>query len=177
MLETKNKITMKGNPLTLAGNEIKVGDRAPNFALIDPDMKQVTMENFAGKILILSTVPSLDTPVCDAQVRRFNQEAANLSKDMQILAISMDLPFAQKRWCGNAGVDRVKTLSDYKTGQFALDYGLLIEELQLIARAVLIIDKSRKVQYVQLVKEVSEQPDYESILKALKELVNEGGQK
>jgi len=172
MLKTKDKVTMKGNPLTLVGDTVKAGDKAPNFTLTDNDMNQVTLEKYAGKVLVISTVPSLDTPVCSAQVRRFNVEAAKMAKDVQILAVSMDLPFAQKRWCGASGVDKLQTLSDYKTGQFAIDYGLLIEELQLIARSVIILDKNHKVKYVQVVKEVSQEPDYEAVLGALKEATN-----
>jgi thiol peroxidase len=167
------KVTMQGKPLTLEGHELKIGDKAPRFTLTAPDMNTVTMENFAGKTLVISTIPSLDTPVCDAQVRRFNDEAAKMSNDIKILAISMDLPFAQKRWCGNAGIDNVKTLSDYKTRQFAKDYGLLIKELNLIARSVLILDKNHKVRYIQLVNEVGQEPNYEDALKALAEITKQ----
>lgn len=168
--KTKASVTMQGKSLTLEGNELKVGDMAPKFTLTDTAMNQVTRENFAGRILVISTVPSIDTPVCDAQVRRFNTEATKMSGDVEIIAVSMDLPFAQKRWCANAGIDRVKTLSDYKTGQFAKDYGLLIKDLQLIARSVMITDKNHKIKYIQLVNEISREPDYEEVLRALVEI-------
>lgn len=168
--EIKNKVTVNGNPLTLAGNELKVGDKAPNFVLMNNNMKEVTLEHYAGKVLVIATLPSLDTPTCDMEVKRFNNEAIKMSDDIQILAISMDLPFAQKRWCANAGVDRVHTLSDYKTGQFSIDYGLLIEEMQLSARAVFILDKNHNINYIQFVSDISKEPDYEEVLRALKEI-------
>jgi thiol peroxidase len=169
-IKTKQTVTMQGKSLTLEGNEVKIADKAPRFTLTDNNMNNVTMEDFAGKTLVILTLPSLDTSTCDAEARRFNTEAAKMSGDIKILAVSMDLPFAQKRWCAQAGIDKVKTLSDYKTGQFAKDYGLLIKELRLIARAVLILDKNHKVRYIQLVDEVSREPDYEEVLKALAEI-------
>jgi thiol peroxidase len=167
MKERHNAVTLNGNPLTLVGNEIHVGSLAPDAVLLDNNMKPVKISDYRGKIIVLSIVPSLDTPVCDMQTRRFNKEAGTLG-DAAILTISMDLPFAQKRWCGAAGIDKVKTLSDYLHAAFGETYGLLIKELRLLARAVLIIDREGIIRYYQLVKEVGQEPDYESVLKALK---------
>jgi len=157
---------MRGNPLTLVGNEIKVGDQAPDFVVLDNDLKPVQFSSYRGKVCIICSVPSLDTPVCDMETRRFNNEAASLSDEVAILTVSMDLPFAQKRWCGAAGVDRVQTLSDHREASFGTAYGLLIKELRLLARAVLVVDKQGKVTYVQLVKEIAEEPDYDAALQA-----------
>jgi thioredoxin-dependent peroxiredoxin len=164
-------VTMHGNPLTLTGNPVQVGDKAPDFTALDTGLKPVSLKDFAGKVVVISSVPSLDTPVCDLQTRRFNAEAEALGDAVQILTLSMDLPFAQARWCGAAGVARLKTLSDHRDAAFGLAYGLLIKELRLLARAVLVIDKAGKVAYVQLVKEVSQEPDYDDALKAVKALL------
>ncbi len=169
MIERKGATTMKGNPLTLLGPELKVGDKAPDFTLLGNDMKPVTLADTAGKVRILSTIPSLDTPVCDAENRRFNEEAANLP-GVEILAVSMDLPFSQARWCGAAGVNNVRTLSDYRERSFGPAYGVLIQELQLEARAVFVLDKDNTLRHVEYVKEVAEHPNYESILAAAKKL-------
>jgi thiol peroxidase len=139
--------------------------------LLDNDLKPVKLSDFRGKVIIIAAVPSLDTPVCDMETRRFNTEAARLGKDVAILTVSMDLPFAQKRWCGAAGVEQVKTLSDHKEAAFGQAFGLLIKELRLLGRAVLVLDREGVVRYYQLVKEVSEEPDYEAALSAVKELV------
>jgi thiol peroxidase len=170
MKERTGLVTIKGSPLTLSGNEIKVGDRAPDVTLLDNDLNPVKLSSFLGKVLVLSSVPSLDTPVCDMETRRFNQEAAKLGSDVVILTISMDLPFAQKRWCGAAGVDRVKTLSDHRDAAFGTTYGTLLKELRLLARNIYLIDKKGTVQYQQLVKEVTNEPDYNAVLRAVKEL-------
>lgn len=163
--------TIKGNPLTLLGPELKVGDQAPDFTLNKDLMTEVTLSDYAGKVKLISVVPSLDTGVCDAQTRRFNDEAANLGDDVVILTVSVDLPFAQARWCGAAGVDRVETLSDYKTNAFGEAYGVLIKELRLDFRAIFVIDANDKIQYVEYLKEMTEHPDYESALAAVKQLV------
>lgn len=170
MKERTGIITMKGGPLTLLGDEIRIGDRAPDFEVTGTDLSPVKLSNYKGKTLIISAVPSLDTPVCDTETRRFNKEASNLGNNTKILTISMDLPFAQARWCGATGIDRVTTLSDYKNNSFGKSYGILIKELRLLARAIFIIDKEGIVKYVQLVKEVTEEPNYEEVLKAAKEL-------
>ena len=170
MKERQGLITMKGNPLTLMGNEVKVGEKAPEFTVLDNDLTPVQFSSFRGNICILSSVPSLDTPVCDMETRRFNEEASRLDKDILILTISMDLPFAQKRWCAAAGVDKVKTLSDHRDASFGTSFGVLIKELRLLARAVFLVDRQGTVQYIQLVKEVTKEPDYDAVLSALKKL-------
>jgi thioredoxin-dependent peroxiredoxin len=170
MTERTSAVTMKGNPLTLLGPELKVGDKAPEFEALNNDLAPVRLSSFKGKICLIASVPSLDTPVCDLETRRFNTEAAKLSPEVQILTISMDLPFAQKRWCGAAGVDKVMTLSDHKEASFGLAYGVLIKELRLLARAVFLIDKEGALRHVEIVKELTEEPDYEKVLSILKTL-------
>lgn len=171
MKERTGNVTMKGNPLTLLGNEVKVGDVAPDFEVLSNDLSPVTLSSFRGKVCIVSSVPSLDTPVCDTETRRFNEEAGRLSSDVAVLVISMDLPFAQKRWCGAAGVTRVQTLSDHRDASFGISYGVLIKELRLLARAVFVVDRNGIVQYVQLVKEITQEPDYDTVLTAVSKLV------
>ena len=168
--ERKGLVTIHGNPLTLLGPELKAGDAAPDAELLDNDLTPVSISGFRGRVVILSVVPSLDTPVCDLQTRRFNQEAANLSSDVAILTISMDLPFAQKRWCGAAGVENVTTLSDHREAAFGKAYGLLIKELRLLARSVMVVDRDGVIRYRELVKETAEAPDYEAALAAVREL-------
>jgi thiol peroxidase len=162
---------MRGNPLTLVGSELNIGDAAPDIEVLDNDLAPIKLSNYQGKVCIVSTVPSLDTPVCDMETRRFNQEAANLGDDIVILTISTDLPFAQKRWCGAAGVEKVVTLSDHRDAAFGNAYGVLIKELRLLARAVFVVDRQGLVRYVQLVKEIAEEPDYDAVIAAAKELV------
>jgi thioredoxin-dependent peroxiredoxin len=169
MEERSGAVTVKGNPLTLMGPALKVGDKAPEFVVLNNDLDPVSLSDFPGKICIISSVASLDTSVCDMETRRFNQEAANLGDDVVILTISMDLPFAQKRWCGAAGVDKVITLSDHREASFGSAYGVLIKELRLLARSLFLVDKEGVIRYIQLVKELSQEPDYEAVLKALKE--------
>jgi len=166
MSERVGVITMKGNPLTLTGHEIKVGDMAPDVTLVANDLSEVKLSSFKGKKVVLSVVPSLDTLVCDLQTKRFNMEASKLA-GVAVLTISKDLPFAQKRWCGAAGATAVKTLSDFR-GNFGETYGVLIKGLGLLARAIFVIDENGKVTYVQLVKEVASEPNYEEVLKAVK---------
>jgi thiol peroxidase len=171
MEERTGIITMKGNPLTLLGKELKVGDSAPDFEVLDNNLSPVTLSSFKGKVCVISSVPSLDTPVCDMETRRFNQEAGNLSADIQILTMSMDLPFAQKRWCGAAGVTNVVTLSDHRNASFGTAYGVLIKELRLLARCVFIVDREGIIRYIQMVKEISEEPDYQAIMDAVNNLL------
>lgn len=166
MQERKGIITFKGTPFTLLGPEIKAGDKAPDFRVIDNAMQPVTLADLAGKVTIVSCVPSLDTPVCDTETRRFNTLAANLPGNVQVLTVSADLPFAQKRWCGAAGIDKVRTVSDYRDHGFGLAYGVLIQELMLLARTVFILDGAGTVRYVQVVPEVTAEPDYEAVLAA-----------
>ena len=171
MEERAGVITMKGNPLTLVGKELKVGDPAPDFEVLDNDLAPVRRSSFKGNICVVCSVPSLDTPVCDMETRRFNEEAGNLGPDVRILAISMDLPFAQKRWCGAAGVDKVITLSDHRDASFGTAYGILIKELRLLGRAVFVLDREGTVQYIQIVDEVTNEPDYDAVLEAVNKLV------
>ncbi len=166
--ERKGAVTMRGNPITLIGPELKAGQKAPAFTATGKGLAPVTLEQFKGKVTIIAAVPSLDTPVCDAETRRFNEEAAKLPGDVQILSMSMDLPFAQARWCGAAGVDKVTPISDYKTREFGEKYGVLIKEMGLHARAVFVVDKSGNLSYVEYVKEVAEHPNYAAALDAAK---------
>ena len=170
MGERKGAVTMKGNPLTLVGNEVKVGDAAPEVILLDNALSQVKLSAFRGKNCVLVSVPSLDTPVCDMESRRFNEEASRLGTDVALLIISMDLPFAQKRWCGAAGVTKVQTLSDHREASFGNAFGVLIKELRLLARAVFVVDKKGVIKYIQLVKEVTQEPNYQEVFDALKKL-------
>ncbi len=171
MEERVGIITMMDNPLTLIGKELKVGDPAPDVEVLDNDLAPVSLSSFQGRICVVSSVPSLDTPVCDMETRRFNEEAGKLGEDVRILTISMDLPFAQKRWCGAAGVDKVVTLSDHREASFGKAYGVLIKELRLLARAVFVLDREGAVKYSRIVKEVTEEPDYDAVLEAVKSLL------
>lgn len=168
MAERPGAVTMRGAPLTLVGDEVSVGTEAPDFQALNNDLQPVSLSQFKGKVVVLSSVPSLDTPVCDMETRRFNQEAENLGDDVVILTLSMDLPFAQKRWCGAAGVTRVITLSDHRDASFGQAYGVLIKELRLLARAVFVVDREGVVRHVQLVKEIAEEPDYAAVLEAVR---------
>ncbi|MBA4357274.1 MAG: thiol peroxidase, partial [Desulfovibrio sp.] len=161
------KVTMRGNPLTLLGPEIKVGDKAPDFSLVTNDMQPVSLADYHGMALALVSVPSLDTPVCAVETRRFNAEAAKLGEGVRILTVSMDLPFAQKRWCGAMGIDKVETLSDHREASFGLNYGVLIKELRLLARAVFVVDRAGLLTYVELVREIADEPYYAGVLAAL----------
>ncbi len=171
MIERTGVITFKGNQMTLLGPELKAGDRAPEFSAVDTTMSQVTLASTAGKIRILSAVPSLDTPVCDTETRRFNQEAATLPENVVLQTISLDLPFAQKRWCGAAGIDRVVTLSDYRDRSFGMAYGVLIKELLLLARVIFVVDATDTIRYIQVVTEVTTEPDYAAVIKAVKDIL------
>ena len=170
MNEHTGIITMKGNPMTLVGTQLKVGDKALDFEVLANDMSSFRFSSMRGKVCIISSVPSLDTPVCDTETRRFNEEAARLGSDVAVLTISMDLPFAQKRWCGAAGVERVQTLSDHRDASFGIAYGMLIKELRLLARAIFVVDEKGIIQYIQVVKETTNEPDYDSVLKAMKDI-------
>jgi len=169
--EREGAVLFKGEPATLLGPEIKVGDDAPDFQVVDTGLQPVTLASSAGKIRLITVVPSLDTPVCDTMTRQFNQDAANLPDSVVVYTISVDLPFAQKRWCGNAGIDKVQTLSDYQDRNFGLSYGLLLKNLKLLARAVFVVDQNDKVAYVELCSEVTAEPDYNAALEAVKQLV------
>ncbi|WP_227935201.1 thiol peroxidase [Alkalihalobacillus deserti] len=160
-------ITFLNDAITLLGNEVKVGDAAPDFTVLDNALSPVTLANSKGKVRLISVVPSIDTGVCDAQTRRFNEEASNLG-DVEVLTISVDLPFAQKRWCGSNGLENVKTLSDHRDLSFGEAYGVHIKELRLLARAVFVIDSKDKVTYVEYVNEVTNHPNYEAAIEAVK---------
>ena len=167
MAERSDLIKMKGNPLTLVGNEVKVGDTAPDFTVFNENLEPVKLSSFSGKTVVIISVPSIDTPVCDMEARRFNREAGNLADDIVILTISMDLPFAQKRWCASAGIENIQLLSDYRNASFGNSFGVLIKELGLLARTIFIIDGEGKVRYVQYVKETTDEPDYDEVLTAI----------
>jgi thiol peroxidase len=171
MEEHSGIITLKGNPLTLLGPELKVGDKAPDFEVLNNDLQPVTLSSYQEKIRVIAAVPSLDTPVCDLETRRFNQAAGDLGPDVVILTISMDLPFAQKRWCGAAGVDKVITLSDHRQASFGTAYGVLIKELRLLARTIFVLDRKGIIRYIQVVKEIGKEPAYEPVLEAVKKLI------
>jgi thiol peroxidase len=171
MAERTGVVTVGGNPVTLVGNEVNVGDKAPDFEVVDNDLNPVSSSEFDGKVRIIAVVASLDTSVCDVETRRFNQEAGKLGDDVVILTVSMDLPFAQKRWCGAAGVDQVKVLSDHKLASLGEAFGVLIKETRLLARSTFVVDRDGVIRYAQIVPELGTEPDYEPILKAAKELV------
>ena len=171
MAEQKGLITFRGNSLTLVGHQVKVGQKAPDFVAIDNNLSPVKFSSYLGKVCIISSVVSLDTPVCDSQTRKFNEEASRLDPNVAILTMSMDLPFAQKRWCGAAGVDRIQTLSDHRDASFGTSYGVLIKELRLLARAIFLVGRKGVLQYKELVKEVTHEPDYDAVLSALRKLV------
>jgi thiol peroxidase len=171
MAERAGAITMKGNPLTLVGREVHEGDQAPDFEVVANDLSPFKFSSIKGKVAIICSVPSLDTSTCNIETRWFNEAAAKLGPNVEILTISMDLPFAQKRWCGAAGVDRVKTYSDHRDAAFGLAYGVLIKELRLLARAVFVVDKGGVVRYVQLVKELANEPNYDEVLQAVGKLI------
>ena len=156
---------MRGNPLTLIGPELRAGDTAPDFKLVDNSLKPVSLADTGHNVRIISVVPSLDTPVCDAQTKRFNEEAAKLP-GVDILTVSMDLPFAQKRWCGAFGVDKVKMLSDHRDASFGSNYGTLIKDLRIESRAIFVLDQSNTIRHAEYVKEVADFPNYDTALAA-----------
>jgi thiol peroxidase len=171
MTERNDIIKFQGNPLTLVGNELKVGDTAPDVEVLANDLSPVKLSGFRGKVCVICTVPSLDTPVCDVQTKKFNEEATSLGDDVVVLTVSMDLPFAQARWCGAANVENVQTLSDHAKAEFGTEFGVLIKELRLLARTVFVVDKEGIIRYIEIVEELTNEPDYESALNATKETV------
>jgi thioredoxin-dependent peroxiredoxin len=170
-MERTGATTLRGNPMTLIGPELKAGDAAPEFAVVNNSLQPVTLETTGSKVRIFSVVPSLDTPVCDAQTKRFNEEAARL-EGVDIYTVSMDLPFAQKRWCGAFGIDNVKMLSDHRDGSFGEHYGTLIKELRIESRAIFVVDAANKLRHVEYVKEVADHPDYEAALAAVRAIAS-----
>ncbi len=169
--ERSGAATFKGDPITLIGPELKPGDPAPDFRLNKDLLTEVTLEDYKGKVKLISVVPSLDTGVCDAQTKRFNEEAVKLGDNVVVLTVSVDLPFAQARWCGANDIQHVITLSDYKTNNFGKAYGVLIKELGLNHRAIFVVDAEDTIRYVQYLPEMTEHPDYDSALEAVKALV------
>ncbi len=171
MTERAGIITFEGKSLTLIGNEIKVGIPAPDCELVDKDLNPVKLSSFRKQVVIIATMPSLDTPVCDTEAHRFSDEVSLLYPQVQLLVVSMDLPFAQKRWCGSAGLAKLKTLSDHQGAEFGQAYGILIKELRLLARGFLSSTAAGTVRYVQLIKELTNEPNYAEALQALKKVL------
>jgi thioredoxin-dependent peroxiredoxin len=167
-MERSGATTLKGNPLTLLGPELKTGDKAPDFEAVDPKLQKVDLAATGHGVRIFSVIPSLDTPVCDAQTKRFNEEATKLP-DVSIYTVSMDLPFAQNRWCGAFGIDKVKMLSDHRSGSFGEHYGTMIKELRIESRAIFVVGKDNTLRHVEYVKEVGEHPNYDTALAAAKQ--------
>jgi len=167
-MEGKKVVKMKGNPLKLVGKPVKIGDLAPDFEVLANDLSPVRLSSFRGKICLISSVQSLDTSVCDIQTRKFNEQAGALGDKIAVLTISMDLPFAQKRWCGAASMKNLQTLSDHRKAEFGKAFGVLIDELRLLARAVFIVDAEGTIRYIQIVDELTHEPDYDAAIEALK---------
>lgn len=174
-MERKGVVTDHGNPITLVGPELKVGGKAPDFTVLDANLKEMNLKDFSGKIRVISVTPSLDTPVCNLQAKRFNEEATNLPGDVVVLNISMDLPFAISRFCAAEGIDKVRVLSDHREASFGTSYGVLIKELKLLARSIFIVDKNDRLAYIRIVPEITHHPDYNKALEALKKLNNSRG--
>ena len=171
MVERKGQVTLKGGPVRLAGQWIEIGQLAPDCRLMANDLSAVMLSSFRGKVCIICSVPSLDTPVCDTEIRKFNERAAKLGDQAVVVTVSVDLPFAQKRWCGAAGIENVVTLSDHRDVSFGSAYGVLIEELRLLARAVFVVDKQGVIRYVEIVDEIADEPDYTAAMKAAGDLI------
>jgi thiol peroxidase len=169
--ERRGGATLHGNEFTLIGDELKVGDKAPDFSVLSSDLSAVTLDSYKGKVKVICAVPSLDTPTCDTEIRRFNQEAAGLDDNIAVLTISVDLPFAQGRWCGDAGVENVTALSDHRDTSFGEAYGALIKELRLLTRAVFVVDAHNIIRHVEYVMEISGEPDYDKALNAARAAV------
>lgn len=169
-MERTGIITFAGNPLTLLGNEVKVGDKAPQFTVVDKELKPVSLSDFQGRIKLISVTPSLDTPVCDLQARTFNEEAAALPDSIAVLNISMDLPFAIARFCANAGIEKIKPLSDHRDASFGSAYGVLIKELRLLSRSIFVIDAQDAIAYIEMVPEITNAPNYDRALEEVKKL-------
>ncbi|MCP1190912.1 thiol peroxidase [Priestia flexa] len=160
-------VKFKGNDVTLLGNQVKVGDKAPNFTVLANDLSEVTLDDTKGSVRLISVVPSIDTGVCDAQTRRFNEEASKLD-NVKVLTVSVDLPFAQKRWCGSNGIENVQTVSDHRDLSFGKAFGVAIKELRLLARSVFVVNSNDEVTYVEYLPEVTDHPNYEAAIEAAK---------
>ncbi|MFA0889631.1 MAG: thiol peroxidase [Synergistales bacterium] len=170
-MERTGIITMKGNPLTLVGPELKPQDKAPFFTVVDQNLVPKTLADFQGKFKVISVTPSLDTPVCDLQIHWFNEDAANQPRDVAVINISMDLPFAIRRFCATGGIDKAIALSDHRDASFGTNWGVLIKELRLLARSIFIVDPANVIRYVQIVPEQTSEPDYEAAIEALRKLM------
>ncbi|MEW6487210.1 MAG: thiol peroxidase [Thermodesulfobacteriota bacterium] len=168
MQERKGIVTLKGNPMTLLGPALGPGDRAPAFTVVDGGLAPVSLADFAGKRKLISVVPSLDTPICELQTKRFHEEAAKLPEEVAVLTVSMDLPFAQTRFCTTHGIQKIRVLSDYRDAAFGLAYGVLIKEVRLLARSIFVVDAQDAIRYVQIVPEISSHPDYDAALAAVR---------
>ncbi len=171
MEKRSNAVTFAGNPVTVVGAELAVGQKAPDFSLTANDLSTKTLADYEGKVKVISVIPSIDTGVCDAQTRWFNQNVTALGEDVVVLTVSVDLPFAQKRWCAASGIENVVTLSDYKTVEFGKSYGFLIEELRLLSRGIVILDKENVVRYVEYVPEITTAVNFDVAVTATKELL------
>ena len=172
-IEREHGVTLGGRPFTVLGAKLEVGQDAPDFSLIANDMSRVSLSDSSGKVRLISVVPSLDTSICDAQTRRFNEAASDLGEQVAILTVSVDLPFAQKRWCGAAGVERVKTLSDHFDMNFGDAYGTHVKEMRVEQRSIFVVDPQDKVRYVEYVPEIGQHPDYEAALAAVKAVMGD----
>lgn len=170
-MERKGMVTFKSNPVTLIGQELKPGSKAPDFTVLDKDLKEATLKDFSGKAKLISVAVSLDTPVCDRQARKFNEEAANLPDEIAVMNITMDLPFAIGRFCSTAGIERIKTFSDYRDASFGMAYGVLIKEFRLLARAVFLVDRDNIIRYTEIVPEVTGQVNFEKALTEARSLL------
>lgn len=170
--ERKGLFALRGKPLTLLGPALKVGDKAPDFQALDNELNPVNLSDFAGKVVVISVTPSVDTSVCEFQAKRFNKMVTEVSADLVMLNVSLDLPFALSRWCAATGSDQIKTLSDHKEREFGLKYGVLIKEAKLLARSVWIIDEDANIRYIQIVPEWSHEPNYDEAFEALKKVVS-----
>ena len=171
MLERKGVVTFKGNPVTLLGDEVKVGDKAPDFTALKTDLSELKLSDFRGKVVILTAFPSVDTSVCALQAKRFNEEAGKLKDDVSIITISVDLPFALGRFCAAEGIENEITVSDHRELDFGYKYGFVIKELRLLERGIVVVDKEGTVKYVEYCKEVAEHPDYEKAIEVVKSLI------
>ena len=170
-MDRKGIVKIRGNPVTLSGAELRIGDKAPDFIVLDRDLKEIGLKDFEGKIKLVSVTPSLDTPVCDIQARRFNQEAAKFPESVVVLNISMDLPFAIARFCTTAGIDKVKAFSDHRDSSFGMAYGVLIKEVRLLARSIFILDRDNTIRYIEIVPELTVHPDYDRALNEVNKLL------
>jgi thiol peroxidase len=172
-MERKGVVTAHGNPVTLIGPDLKIGNKAPDFTVLDSQLKEINLKDFSGKIKIISVTPSLDTPVCDLQARRFNQEAAGLPDNAIVLNISVDLPFAIGRFCATGGIDKAKVFSDHRDVSFGTAYGVLIKELRLLARSIFILSQDDTIRYIEIVPELTNHPNYDRALEAVNKLLTQ----